>query len=125
MTEILNDEATMQLVREWAVRFVLTQAVELPVYWFALARRPVGQRLAIGFAASTLTHPLLVFVLHPLLRPLGPWPSLLVGEALVVLLEGAFLRCFTKDRPFAWALFANALSVAVGGTVAALLAYVA
>ena len=111
---------TWALFIGWLKRFALTQAVELPVYWLALAPRPAAHRLAIGFAASALTHPLVVFALHPALAPLGePW-RLLAMEGLVVAFEGWWLRRFGVRDPWLWALVANAASVAVGATLAGL-----
>ncbi len=108
------------MIISWLRLFVLTQLAELPVYWFALEPRPAARRLAIGFAASALTHPVAVFVLHPALVRFGEPVRLLVMEGLVVAFEGWWLRRFGVRQPWLWALVANATSVAVCKTLALL-----
>ncbi len=114
-------EATFTYLVAYLRLFAITQIVEMPIYWFALAERPAWQRLLIGFAASAITHPIFVILLHPYLISLGPTGALLVGETLVVAFEGLWLRSFGVEQPWLWALTANAASVAVGMTIGAVL----
>lgn len=108
----------------WPIAFALTQVLEMPVYWWGTrsSELSVGQRLAAGFGASALTHPILWFVLYPTLAgPLGYWTFFVVGEALVVIVEALYLRAFGVRRPGLLALGANAFSAGVGLWVAPLL----
>lgn len=52
---------TSELVARWAVAFVLTQIVECLLY-----RRIFGVSLPVAFAASAITHPIVVFAIWPL-----------------------------------------------------------
>lgn len=114
-------EATTTYLLAYLRLFAITQIVEVPIYWFAVTERPAWQRLAIGFGASAISHPIFVILLHPHLIALGPTGALLIGEALVVAFEGLWLRLFGVEQPWLWALTANAASVAVGATIGALL----
>jgi hypothetical protein len=53
--------STSELIARWAVAFTLTQIVECLVY-----RRGFGVSLGVAFAASAITHPIVVFVIWPL-----------------------------------------------------------
>jgi len=102
----------------WLSALVLTQAVEVPIYVRALREgQPTIERLpvalAVAFAASALTHPIVWFVM-PRLIP-DPWLLMvLVAEAFAIAAEAAWLRAFGLRRALAWAAFANAASVLVG-----------
>lgn len=114
-------EATATYLFLYLRLFLITQVVEMPVYWFAMGERPAWQRLAIGFGASAITHPPFVILLHPHLRPLGPMGALILGETLVVAVEGLYLKLFKVEQPWLWSLTANAASVAVGMTLGAIM----
>ena len=109
----------------WLIAFVTTQVVEVPIYMRALLERggrvtgeaPVFARwpaaLAVAFAASAITHPIVWFV----------WPRVISGdyvlmvavaEAFAILAEAAWLRAFGLRRALLWAGFANAASVVFG-----------
>ena len=101
----------------WPIAFALTQLLEMPVYWFGTraSKLSVGKRLAAGFGASALTHPILWFVLYPtLIGLIGYWPFFVVGEALVVIVEALYLGAFGVKRPWLVALAANTFSATVG-----------
>jgi len=100
----------------WTTAFVLTQLLELPVYLgFMGTELSPPLRVAVAFGASALTHPLLWFVADPLLVPLlGYWGFFVVGESLVVVVEGAYLRAFGVAKPWRLALAANGFSALVG-----------
>ncbi len=116
-------------VRAWALAFAFTQAVEVPLYAWALARAgmPRARGAALGFALSALTHPAVWFGWPPLVygracSALALQPgdlacyALLVAwvEAFAVLTEGALLALARAPRPFALALAANAASAGLG-----------
>jgi hypothetical protein len=101
----------------WPLAFALTQLFELPVVLLGTPtwEDPLPRRLAVGFGASALTHPVLWFVLHPLLLgPLGYAGFFLLAESVVVLTEGAYFRAFGVPRPFLVSLAANAFSAGLG-----------
>jgi hypothetical protein len=56
---------TTELLARWLVAFVITQAVECPIYV-----RVFRVRLAVAFGASTITHPFVCFVFPWLWRSL-------------------------------------------------------
>lgn len=92
----------------WLTAFAFTQAVELPVY------RRGGCSWGGAFAASALTHPVVWFVIFPLLHA-GYVEKIVVAETFAVLAEALWLR-FALRVPHAlgWSLAANALSFGLG-----------
>lgn len=131
----------MSLVLSWFWAFVFTQAIEVPIYVVALARRAdprSGQRLAleslrwrVGFAflASMATHPYVWFVIAPLMysrlwtEAVASWPALAgwhyplffaLAEGFAVVAEALLLRALRVPRALLWALAANATSSGVG-----------
>lgn len=93
----------------WLAAFLLTQAVEAPLY------RRAGATWRTALLASTLTHPAL-WLGFPALRGLGLgyWGTVALAEALVVAAEAAWLAAQGLRRALAWSLLANALSAATG-----------
>lgn len=96
----------------WPGAFALTQMVEVPIYARALDGR-WRRRLAVAFAASAVTHPIVWFV-FPWLWPGTIWHRIAAAEAFAVAVEAAWLSAFGVGRSIWWALLANAASVAVG-----------
>jgi hypothetical protein len=95
---------------EWLLAFVLTQAVECPIY--ARVQRP-PRRWLKAFGASALTHPLLWFVL-PCLWPGGYLAMVVAGETMVVTIEGLYLAALGVRRFWLWSPLANAASLTLG-----------
>lgn len=131
----------MSLVISWFWAFVLTQALEMPIYLVALGRRadprsgePLAAeslrwRLGFAFLASMATHPYVWFVIAPLMysrlwsEVVAGWPALagwhyplffVVAESFAVVAEGLLLRALRVPRALLWALAANATSAGVG-----------
>jgi len=104
-----GDEVGMTpYVHAWLAAFAFTQAVEVPVY------RRAGCSWHGAFAASAITHPVVWFVIVPLL-PASYLVRVLVAEAFAVLVEALWLHVVLKrPRALWWSLGANALSVALG-----------
>lgn len=101
----------------WWTAFLLTQAIEMPVYALAMRGTPLSWawRASVAFGASALTHPVVWFVLPGLFEPsLGWWGYVLVAETFAVVAEALYLRAFAIPRPWAWALAANGLSATIG-----------
>lgn len=128
------------VISAWFSAFVLTQAIEVPIYLVALGRRADARgsalppeslrwRLGFGFLASMATHPYVWFVIPALfysslwLAAVTTWPALLpwrhvlffiTAESFAVLAEGLLLRALRVRRPLLWALVANAASAGTG-----------
>ncbi|MEZ4380740.1 MAG: hypothetical protein R3A79_05305 [Nannocystaceae bacterium] len=100
-------------VSAWLEAYLLTQAVEMPIYIAALRGRPWRLRVVVAAALSTMTHPMVWFVI-PAIR----WPSyeayFLGAEGFAVLAEALLLWAVGARSPLLWSLAANAGSVAVG-----------
>lgn len=98
---------------EWALAFLLTEAIEVPVYTAALAGRTMLRRLVLAAAASLLTHP---WVWMFVLRFGYPhyWLTVAGSELFAVAVESLYLSWLKVRRPLVWALVANGLSL-VGG----------
>lgn len=137
----------MSLVLAWFWAFVFTQAIEVPIYVIALARRvdprsgevlapeSLRWRVGFGFLASMATHPYVWFVIAPLMHSrlwtelVTTWPALerwhyplyfAVAESFAVLAEALLLRALRVPRALLWALAANAISSGIGLAVHAL-----
>lgn len=96
----------------WLSAFLLTQAVEIPI-WIAAAWRLGRKRSSlIAFGTSALTHPLLWFAIPWDRWPYGP--TLIGSELAVVIVETLFARALGLKRAWLWALIANSASLAVG-----------
>lgn len=102
------------LLLRWALAFVATLLLELPVYARLLPGRP-GLRGAFRrvLAVNLITHPALVTVVLAL--GLGP-AGILLAEAVVVGVEGRLLAVEPAERGACLraSLAANALSYATG-----------
>ncbi len=101
----------------WAIAFVLTLLLEAPVYTFAI-EKPRARAFLIGASASCITHPLLWFVVTPIVPwgSAGMWAAVEVG---VTMCEAAWLWLWgVRDRRVgavvAIALAANATSAVLG-----------
>ena len=107
----------MLLVR-WLSAFLVTQAVEVPIYAYGLAGT-AQQRLQRAFTASLLTHPVVWFVVFPVASWLGLSyrATFVVAETFAVVVETIYLARFGLRRPLLWAIGANASSVVVGFTL--------
>jgi hypothetical protein len=101
----------------WLQAFALTQLLEVPVFLLGMRSAPLSAplRLAVALGASALTHPVVWFVLPPLLGPrLGWWGYFAVAETFAVLAEWRYLAAFEVERPLRLSLAANGLSMTVG-----------
>lgn len=109
-------------VLAWLRAFLVTQAVEAPIYRF-------GYRATwrVALLASALTHPVVWFgFFGPFAaqEALGYWPRVLLAESFAWLAEAAWLAATTRRRrALAWSALANLASVAVGLLARALLGF--
>jgi hypothetical protein len=106
----------------WLGAFAFTQAVECPIYVYALGearpRRSRAGRAAVAFGASAITHPV-VWFLFPWLwirlgYPGGYWTMVAFAEAFAVLVEAAYVWGFGLSAALGWAVVANAASLGLG-----------
>lgn len=100
----------MSAFGDWFGAFVLTQAIEIPIYL-----RATRGRWGVAVLASTWTHPVVWFV-FPLIAPLswGYWGMVGAAESFAVLVEPVCLACFQVRHALGWGLIANGASLVVG-----------
>ena len=111
----------------WGVAFLLTQAMEIPIWAFALARngptRSLGVRLELAFLASMLTHPWVWFAfpaLTTLLENQGvahktAWSVMIFcAEMFAWLVEARLMARFGLRNATFWSAIANATSYTAG-----------
>jgi hypothetical protein len=99
----------MDYLQAWTVAFAFTQLVEVPIYAKGLR---VGAFAAFG--ASAITHPILWFLLFPLLPVPYVW-RVVIGEAFAFLVEAAyFAYVFRRQRALLWSALANGASFGLG-----------
>ena len=106
---------------QWARAFLLTLAVEMPLYLWLLRRRGFStpSALVCAFIANAVSHPFFWFV-FPSFTPYAAF--LLAGESLVIAIETAILwagarltKADTRAAPlFFIACAVNAVSTVVG-----------
>jgi hypothetical protein len=109
-------------VNAWFNAFVLTQLVEIPIYFWACARvKKRNWRFLISALPTTITHPLL-WAMFPILRAhfFEYAMTVVVLEIWVTLVEAQILRWFQIPKALQWSLLANAASVLIGLALRAL-----
>ncbi len=106
----------------WLTAFLLTQALEVPIFLVGMRGGPLPWpwRLAAALGASGLTHPIVWFVLPGLDPLIGYWGYFAVAESFAFFAEWAWLRAFEVERPGWWSLLANGFSATTGLVVHAL-----
>lgn len=96
----------------WLTAYLITQAVEIPIYLYAGRRILPGRRWLLAIGASTVTHPVVWFAF--------PWETaswelcFVLAETFAVVVEGGLGKLAGLNRPWLWALVANGASVAAG-----------
>jgi hypothetical protein len=100
---------------DWLAAFLLTQAIEVPVYLIAAGPCPLVHRAVYAFGASCITHPIIWFCL--------PWettsyvPLLIIAESFAIGIEGTWGAIWRIPRPWLASLFANLLSLGLGSAI--------
>ena len=102
----------------WIVAFVFTQAIEIPIYAFALRRwgsESARARTAlVAFGASAITHPIVWFVI-PRLSPYRYRTTVILAEIFAIIVEAVYLRkAAGLKHAWLWSLAANLTSVTLG-----------
>jgi hypothetical protein len=103
----------MMLDQAWAVAFLLTEAVETPIYAVALRGFNLGPRLMLAFGASLLTHPFVWLFVSAFGDP-EYWKAVTISEIFAVLVEAGYLRALAASSVLGWSIFANASSFGLG-----------
>lgn len=110
----------------WLIAYAFTQLVEMGIYVHAhpgvevegRPPRPGLERVAIAFAASGITHPLVWFAIPDLASSwagLDDWNVVVaIAETFAVTAEALLLFAFGVRWPLLWALVANATSFLCG-----------
>ena len=100
----------------WFQAFALTQAIEILTGLMINKKESKGRLSLLIFTATSLTHPILWFVIHRLCLEyeLSYLQFLILGESYVVLIESMLYWIFKIDRPIRFALILNASSFAFG-----------
>ena len=98
----------------WALAFLVTQLIEVPIYMKA------QHRFGVAFGASAITHPIVWFVFPYLMHGSSYVVTVLCAEAFAIIAEAAWLQRHGVRRPLAWSLVANLTSVTIGFGIRAL-----
>jgi hypothetical protein len=96
-------------MRLWIIGFLLTNAIELPIYaWFLRGRVSARAIVPLVLALNIATHPA-AWLLHPHL-------GIVFVEIAVIVVETVLLTIFLRDprRALLAAFAANAASTAAG-----------
>ena len=109
-------------VAAWAAALLLTLVVETPIYaWiaprFSEQKRSAAAWIAIGLAASLITHPLVWFVWPRIIDPAVDYNAFVIAaETFAVSVEALWLRLWGVPLRYAVliSIAANMSSVAVG-----------
>lgn len=112
------------MIEAWLRAFLLTQTIEMGVYVFAQRVRPLRERVAIAFAASAITHPLVWFVIPETMRRVVStgdsqtdwWIAIAVAETFAFSAEALWLWSFgaRPAQAAAASLLANGASFTLG-----------
>jgi ABC-type branched-subunit amino acid transport system permease subunit len=110
-------------IHAWLGAFAFTQAVEVPIWAYALAEHrklsrgahpwPFWVCAAVGFGASAITHPIVWFVI-PRYAPGGYVAMVLQAEAFAVVVEAVYTSLAGLRWSLGWSICANAASAGLG-----------
>ena len=100
----------------WIQAFALTQCIELTTGLIINKNEPKIRLSLLIFSASSLTHPILWFVIYKLCQEheLSYTQFLMLGESYVVFVEAVLYSIFKIDHPIRFALILNASSFIFG-----------
>jgi hypothetical protein len=101
------------MMRAWLWAFVFTELIETPIYARSMPSRPWAQRLAIGFGASAITHPL-VWLGMLYVIPGGYLTRLVSAELFAFAVEALWLWRWGVPNAWLWSLVANGTSLGIG-----------
>ena len=100
----------------WLLAFLLTQLIEVSTALLVIKKESKVRLALLVFTASSITHPILWFVIHKLCmeQELSHTMFLILGESYVVLIESMLYYIFKMEKPFRCALILNATSFIIG-----------
>ena len=104
-------------LRTWLLAFLITQAIEVPIYTIALRHRGLSTASLLGVGASACSHPLVWFVIQPLMLPRADYIAFVItAEVFAWAAEALYLRMASVPwRSSLWiSLVANSVSVTLG-----------
>ena len=115
----------------WRTAFLITQLIELSVGFFlrnsklaplkkeSRSSKSTTSFLWVIFAASTITHPILWFILYPWSKDvqLTYGMFIILGEGYVWFVEGLLYKVAKLPFPFVLSLLLNISSYALGNHV--------
>ncbi len=110
-------------IRPWLWGFLFTQAVEVPIWAYALRTRrrvahdrapwPVWLCVVAGFGASAITHPFVWFA-FPHYAPGSYWWTVVQAESFAVGVEALYTGFLGLEDALVWSLVANGASLGLG-----------
>lgn len=104
-------------LRAWLLAFLITQAIEVPIYAIGLRRRGLSTASLLGAGASACSHPLMWFVIQPLMLPRVDYTAFVITAELFAWVSEAL---YMRMASVAWrsslvlSLVANSISVTLG-----------
>lgn len=108
-------------LNEWLGAFLLTQAIEVPIYLAFAHSLPLLKRCVYAFGASTITHPLIWFCLP--WTGMSYWALVFIAEAFAIIVEAIWGRGWRVGRAWTASLVANVLSAGTGLLIRDVLAW--
>jgi hypothetical protein len=97
---------------DWLHAFLLTEAIEGPIYLVLARHLPWPRRLALAFGASAITHPLVWLLV---LSGWAPYEVLvLTAELFAIATEAWYARRLGVQRAWETSLVANLASFLLG-----------
>jgi hypothetical protein len=103
------------LLIRWAGAFALTQVIETPIWTYSLRERfpRTGPRILAALGASTITHPIVWFVIpHIIAHPYLTY--LIVAESFAVIAEAIYMHLLGLRWALFWSVVANGTSFYIG-----------
>ncbi|MCG5051440.1 MAG: hypothetical protein KA712_00620 [Myxococcales bacterium] len=104
-------------LRAWLLAFLITQTIEVPIYTIGLRRKGLSTASLLGAGASAFTHPLVWFVIQPVMLPRVHYMAFVItAELFAWVTEALYLRMASVPwrRSLGLSLVANCISVTLG-----------
>lgn len=105
-----------QWVKDWFIAFLITQAIESPIYYLALyGKGTKTKRALLSITPSALTH-LWVWFVFPFWLGFTHYQTITlpIAESFALFIEALFLSIVGVKRALLWSFAANGLSFGLG-----------